>query len=149
MSRRTFAIALTGGLALVVLLAALAIGWFLSAGALHVYVDGSEHRPLHLVLPGAFIQAGLCFLPEAALAQVDEDCGDAGLAWRPLVRAACTAIASSPDGEFVRVESAAERVIVSKTRRHLLVRVESAAETVRLEIPLRSLHSFGQRLAAR
>jgi hypothetical protein len=148
MSRKTFSIALAGGIGLMVLVLVLAVGWFFSAGALHVHLSGSEHQALHLVIPGAFVQAGLFFLPEAALAQVDEAGGAAGLAWRPLLREACDALASSPDGEFVRIESADERVIISKTRRHLLVHVESTDENLRLEIPLRSLRSFGRRLAA-
>jgi hypothetical protein len=150
MSRKTYSIALAGGIGLMVLVLVLAIGWFVSAGALHVYVSGSEHQDLHLVIPGAFVQAGLFFLPEAALAQVDDEAGGAaGPAWRPLLREACDALASSPEGEYVRIESADERVIISKTRRHLLVHVESAAENLRLEIPLRSLRSCGRLLATR
>jgi hypothetical protein len=148
MSRKTFIFSLAGGLGLLLLAAALTIGWCFSAGALHVHLSGGEHRPVHLVIPGALVQAGLCCLPRAALADVDASCEQAGLAWRPLVQAACGAIAASPEGEFVRVESDAERVIVAKTRRYLLVRVESAAETLRLEIPLRSLRGFGQWLAS-
>ncbi len=148
MSRKTYFIALAGGIGFMALVLVLAIGWFFSAGALHVHVSGADHQPLHLVIPGAFVQAGLFFLPEAALAQVDEAGGDAGLDWRPLLRAACDALASSPEGEFVRIESADERVIISKTRRHLLVHVESTDENLRLEIPLRSLRSFGRHLAA-
>ena len=149
MSRKTFIIALAGGIGLMVLITGLAVGWFFSAGALHVHVSGSEHQPLHIMIPGAFVQAGLFLLPKAALAGVDEDCAAAGLAWRPLMEAACTALASCPEGEFVRVESADERVIVSKTRRQLLVQVESDGESLRLEIPLRSLRSFGRQLAGR
>ncbi len=149
MSRKTFIIALAGGIGLMVLITGLAVGWFFSAGALHVHISGSEHQPLHLIIPGAFVQAGLFLLPQAALADADESCDSAGLAWRPLVKAACNALARCPEGEFVRVESADERVIVSKTRRQLLVQVDSDGESLRLEIPLRSLSGIGRQLAAR
>ncbi|MBM4117705.1 hypothetical protein FJ251_08165 [bacterium] len=150
MSRRTSLLCLSGGIAAMILVAGLTLGWLLSAGTLSLEFASAGEPPLRIAVPGALVQAGLYCLPQVAVARAAQASGCQGdTDWRPLVGALCAALAECPAGEFVRVESADERVIVSKNRRHLLVRVESPEESLRLQIPLRSLRSFGRQLAAR
>jgi len=150
MSRRTFLISLSGGIALMVLVAGLTLGWLYSAGSLSLELKRPGERPLRLAVPGALVQAGLYCLPQVAAAHAEElSGGRAGENWRPLVGSLCAALAESPAGEFVRVESADECVVLSKNRRHLLLQVETADESLRLQIPLRSLRGVARQLAAR
>lgn len=150
MSRRAFFFSLSGGIALMILVAGLTLGWLYSAGTLSLELQRSGERPLRLAVPGALVQAGLYCLPQVAAARAAEATGGRiGEDWRPLAGSLCAALAESPAGEFVRVESDGERVVVSKNRRHLLVQVETAEESVRLQIPLRSLRGVARQLAAR
>lgn len=150
MSRRTFLFSLSGGIALMILVAGLTLGWLYSAGTLSLEMKRSGERPLRLAVPGALVQAGLYCLPQVAAAHAEElSGGRAGEDWRPLIGSLCAALAESPAGEFVRVESDGECVIVSKNGRHLLVQVETGEESIRLQIPLRSLRGIARQLAAR
>lgn len=150
MSRRTFLFSLSGGIALMVLVAVLTLGWFYSAGTLSLELRRSGERPLRVAVPGALVQAGLYCLPQVAVARAEAATGVGGAEnWRPLLGALCASLADSPAGEFVRVESEGDRVVVSKNKRHLLVSVETADESLSLQIPLRSLRGVARQLAAR
>ncbi|MCB1163429.1 MAG: hypothetical protein R3C71_03295 [Candidatus Krumholzibacteriia bacterium] len=149
MSRSNVALSLLAGVALAVLIAGVGFWFFVGPGSVQVHVSGSGAPPIRLSLPSGLLEAGLLLVPRDVYAQAAEELDDAPVAWQPVLLAACDGLANCPDGEFVRVESGADRVLVIKERRRLRIEVESGDEHVRVVLPVKSLRRCGRILAQR
>ena len=123
-----------------------------AAGAVFVYQDGvidvlvqeksEDGTTIHLIVPMTLARVALAFVPfESGL----DACPDAQRYW-PIVEAACSGIARSPDGVFVHVEGPDERVIIEKRGGRLVIDVDDRDAKVHVSVPVRAVEYVVRRM---
>jgi hypothetical protein len=105
-----------------------------SAGSVRVYVlekrAGGDR--VNLLVPARLVPLGLKFLPHRERERV----GARLRPWLLALKAASLELARSADCQLLAIDSAQERVRVSKRGGSLVIDVDSASENVHLSVPL-------------
>lgn len=94
---------------------------------------GGHH--IWFAAPGSLVPFALKLAPARDLQEHMRDSRQ----WMPVAKAALDALANSPDGVFVQVDSAEQHVRVQKSWGRLLVDVDDPGEEVHLAIPIRAV----------
>ena len=108
-----------------------------SAGTLSVRVH--EKKPggvdLTLPVPVALIDAGMAFIPDEDLREIDKNVG----ALKPVIEQFLSGLERCPDGPFLQTKGQDGTVSILKRGRKLIIDVDSKDASVHLSLPLRSL----------
>ncbi len=144
MSRRTLFLSMGAGLLVVITLFGFALWMFLGSGSLQVQVDGRDHPRFAISLPFSLLHAGVMLMPNEVFAEVRDELDHELGSISPAIEAFCESLAHCPDGEYLRVESGEESVVILKKRRHLHIIVEEYDESVRVKVPIKALEILGE-----
>jgi len=130
-----------GGVSAVVLGTALLAGVVIyDAGAIRVQVreKGPGGENIHLLVPAVAVPVALKFVPDDKLREAAREMRP----WLPAIKVAAEELARCPDGPFVEVTSAQEKVSITKRGGSLVIDVDNQGETVHVSFPLRILPSI-------
>jgi hypothetical protein len=118
-----------------------------SEGFLHVRVEQKRANGTHLrlLLPAAAIPMALDFVPKRHLREATVQVRP----WLPVIEAAASGLADTPDGPLVEVSEPGQRVSVVKSGGSLVVDVDDPRETVHVSVPLRAVRSAAGVIATR
>ena len=110
-----------------------------------ISIDVVEKSPggarVKLVVPGAFVNFCLSFVPAAMPYEERERLHHELARYEPLLRAAVEELEKAPDMVFVEVEDGDEHVTIAKRDGHIVIDVETDHEDVRVEMPLTSVRA--------
>jgi len=97
---------------------------------------------VHVMVPTTLVRVALWFVP------FDEGMmpGPEARRYWPLVEAACTGIARSPDGVLIQVDGPNEHVVIEKRDGSLVVDVDDEEAKVRVSIPVRAVELVVRRM---
>lgn len=117
-----------------------------NAGAIRVSVD--ESRPggdhVHIVVPAIIVSPAMELIPEKELRKHAKEIRP----WLPAIRAACKGLEKVPDTVLVEVIDSNEHVTITKRGGAIWVDVKSPDENVHVALPLQTIRSVAERLAA-
>jgi hypothetical protein len=150
-SKRSLIIAIVAGAAVVTVVVGMLAWTVIRAGAVEVRVAeaGPGGADLHLYVPAILLKAGVCAVPDRVFAEVRAEMSAELEDYWPVLEAVCDGLRDCPDGVFVRVDSADERVEIVKKKGHLLVEVDDGGDHVRIRFPLNCMDSVVAKLAPR
>jgi hypothetical protein len=139
---RKFFLILGGAALLFTLLVVAAAAYVRHQGFIVVRVqESSPHGDdVSVRFPAAFLQAGLPFVP---LGRLQRECPQFARN-REAFRAVLREVADSPDCDLVSVDSANERVRVTKRGELLIIGVLDGADKVFVSVPVRVLDRFAK-----
>ncbi len=117
-----------------------------NAGAIRVSVDerkpGGDH--VHVIVPAILVPTAMGFVPEKELRKHAKEIRP----WLPAIRIACKELERAPDTVLVEVVNSHEHVTIAKRGGAINIDVEDEHENVHVAVPLETIHSVAERLAA-
>lgn len=144
MSRRTLFYSMGAGVLIVIMLFSFAIWTFVGASSIQLRVSGDDHPRFAIGLPFSLVHAGVMLMPDEVFAEVRRELDHELGSVLPVLEAFCESLADCPDGEYLRVETRDESVVIVKKRRHLIIRVEDCGESVRVKLPIKAIEVLGE-----
>ncbi len=117
-----------------------------NAGSIRVSVDekkpGGDH--VHIIVPAILVPAAMGFVPDKELGKHAKEIRP----WLPAIRAACKELERTPDTVLVEVINPDEHVTITKRGGAIHIDVVDPGETVHVAVPIETIHSVAERLAA-
>lgn len=136
------------GVTLGVLAFALIVWPIVHAGTFQVQIreGGPDGEKFSVVLPVFVLNASLKLIPDAVADEITGNLGEEVCQYIDLAQAVCRGLQASPDFVLVSVESEREFVNIAKKGNKLLIIVEDGGDEVRVQVPLKALHSLLEEL---
>jgi hypothetical protein len=117
-----------------------------NAGAIRVSVDeskpGGDH--VHIFVPAVIVSPAMNLIPEEELRKHAKEIRP----WLPAIQAACKGLERAPDTVLVEVIDHNEHVTITKRGGAIWVDVKSPDENVHVAVPLHTLRSVAEHMAA-
>jgi hypothetical protein len=117
-----------------------------NAGSIRVSVEekkpGGEH--VHVIVPAILVPAAMGMVPSKELGKHAKEIRP----WLPAIRAACQGLEKAPDAVLVEVIDPHEHVTITKRGGAINIDVVDENENVHVTVPLGTIHSVAERLAA-
>ncbi|HEV2176696.1 MAG TPA: hypothetical protein VGW33_05800 [Terriglobia bacterium] len=138
----------TCGLVLLVMAAMLAlmaaIAYSMGIVDVSVQEKGPDGTHVHLLVPAPAVTLGLRFVPAGDLSEGSSELRP----WMPAIRAASKELARTEDATLVDVRDADQTVTISKRGGSLVIDVNSAEDVVHVSVPLSTLATVAEKVAA-
>jgi hypothetical protein len=105
--------------------------------------DKVEGKHVFVPVPVGLVNHGINMLPGHMLQQVRGDIGP----HNRIIQQLATELENIPDTDFVEIQKANERVLISKSGRNLIIDVDTPEESIYVRVPIRSTSSLIAKLA--
>jgi hypothetical protein len=105
--------------------------------------DKVEGKRVFVPIPVGLVNHGINMLPGQMLQQVRGDIGP----HHRMIQQLATELENIPDTDFVEIQKANERVLISKSGRNLIIDVNTPEESIYIRIPIRSTSALIAKLA--
>ena len=117
-----------------------------NAGSIRVSVEekkpGGDH--VHIIVPAILVPAAMGMVPSKELGKHAKEIRP----WLPAIRAACKELERTPDVVLVEVTDPNEHVTITKRGGAIHIDVVDPGENVHVVVPLGTIQSVAERLAA-